>query len=56
LALPFLPLAFLLRGTRFYQIGVVRIGSMLIVALASLWLVQRAFDLAIPGTEWLTPG
>jgi hypothetical protein len=56
IVLPFLPLAFLLRRTRFYQVGVVRIGSMLIIAIASLWLVQRAFDVVIPGTALLTPG
>jgi hypothetical protein len=56
IVLPFLPLAFLLRRTRFYQIGVLRIGSMLIIAIASLWLVQRAFDIVVPGTAWLTPG
>lgn len=56
IVLPFLPLAFLLRGTRFYQIGVVRIGSLMIVAIASLWLVQRAFDIVIPGTALVTPG
>lgn len=56
IVLPFLPLAFLLRKTRFYQIGVVRWGSWLIIAIASLWLVQRAFDMVIPGTGFLTPG
>lgn len=56
IVVPFLPLAFLLRNTRFYQVGVVRIGSMLIMAIASMWLVQRAFDIVIPGTALLTPG
>jgi len=56
IVLPFLPLAFLVRRTRFYQVGVVRIGSMLIMAVATLWFVQRAFDLAVPGTTFLTPG
>ena len=56
IVLPFLPLAFLLRRTRFYQVGVVRVGSMLIIAIAALWLVQRAFDVVIPGTAVLTPG
>jgi len=41
----FLPVAFALRGTRFYQFGVLRIGSMIVAALASWWLVQRMFDL-----------
>ncbi len=55
IVLPFLPLAFLLRKTRFYQVGVLRWGSLLIIAIATLWLVQRAFDVVIPGTAFLTP-
>lgn len=55
IVLPFLPLAFLLRKTRFYQVGVVRWGSVLIVAIATLWLIQRAFNIVIPGTAFLTP-
>ncbi|MEO6138410.1 MAG: HupE/UreJ family protein [Luteimonas sp.] len=55
IVLPFLPLAFLVRKTRFYQVGVVRWGSLVIIAIATLWLVQRAFDVAIPGTGFLTP-
>jgi hypothetical protein len=55
IVLPFLPLAFLARRTRFYQVGVVRWGSLLIIAIATLWLVQRAFDIDIPGTGFLTP-
>lgn len=55
IVLPFVPLAFLVRRTRFYQVGVVRWGSSLIIAIATLWLVQRAFDVVIPGTAFLTP-
>ena len=55
IVLPFLPLAFLVRRTRFYQVGVVRWGSWAIVAVATLWLVQRAFDVVIPYTGFLTP-
>ncbi len=55
IVLPFLPLAFLVRRTRFYQVGIVRWGSLLIIAIATLWLVQRAFDIDIPGTGFLTP-
>jgi hypothetical protein len=29
---------------------------MLIMAVATLWFVQRAFDLTVPGTTFLTPG
>jgi hypothetical protein len=42
----FLPAAFLLRGTSFYRIGVLRAGSLMVAVLASWWLIQRAFDLA----------
>lgn len=55
IVLPFLPIAFLLRKTRFYQVGVLRWGSLAIIAIATLWLVQRAFDVVIPGTAFLTP-
>lgn len=40
----FLPIAFSLRSTRFYELVIVRGGSMLIAVLASLWLTERAFD------------
>ncbi len=53
--LPLLPLAFWVRRSRFYQVGVLRYGSLCIIALASLWLVQRAFDVEIPGLSFLTP-
>ena len=49
IVLAFLPLAFLLRGTRFYRIWLLRLGSALIVLIALGWLVQRAFDVVIPG-------
>ena len=41
----FLPLAFWLRTTKFYQVGVFKWGSVLIALMALYWLVQRAFDL-----------
>jgi hypothetical protein len=55
IVLPFVSLAFLVRRTRFYQVGVVRWGSILIIAIAALWLIQRAFDVVVPGTTFLTP-
>ena len=42
----FLPLAFALRTTGFYRVGVLRFGSLLVALLALWWFVQRAFDLA----------
>ena len=41
----FLPIAFWLRATRFYRVGVLTGGSLLVALLASWWLVQRVFDL-----------
>jgi hypothetical protein len=53
--MPLIMLAFALRKTAFYRIGVLRIGSWMIVAVATLWLCQRVFDVVIPGMEFLTP-
>jgi hypothetical protein len=44
----FLPLAFHLRHGAFYRKAVLLAGSALIAALATLWFIERAFDLA-PG-------
>ena len=41
----FLPVAFALRKTRFYRVGVLTGGSLIVAALASWWLAQRLFDL-----------
>ena len=41
----FLPVAFMLRSTRLYRVGVLIGGSIVIAALASWWLAQRMFDL-----------
>jgi len=53
--MPLIMLAFALRKTAFYRIGVLRIGSWMIVAVATLWLCQRMFDVVIPGMGFLTP-
>jgi hypothetical protein len=45
----FLPIAYRLRMTWFYQRVLVVYGSAAIALIASLWLVQRAFDLRIIG-------
>ena len=39
----FLPFAFKLRPTRFYKVGVLRLGSLVIVALAGIWAWERMF-------------
>ena len=49
IVMAFLPLAFLLRRTRLYRVWLLRFGSALIVLIALGWLVQRAFDVVIPG-------
>jgi hypothetical protein len=43
----FLPVAFALRKTAFYRRFVLVGGSAAIAAVASLWLVERAFDLKL---------
>ena len=55
IVLLFLPLAFLLRRTRFYQVALLRWGSLLIVAIAAGWFAQRAFDTLIPGFSAILP-
>ena len=44
----FLPLAYLLREWRFYPRGGLQVGSALVVAVASVWLVERALNVALP--------
>jgi hypothetical protein len=44
-----IPLAFALRNTRFYRLGVLRAGSALVALVASAWFVERAFDISLPG-------
>lgn len=41
----FLPVAYALRRTAFYRVGVLKGGSILIALLAAWWFAQRAFDL-----------
>jgi len=43
----FLPLAFLLRNTRFYLRGIFVLGSWLTMLVAFIWLLERAFDLKL---------
>ena len=43
----FLPLAYLMRRSAFYRLAVLRIGSLLIAAVAAAWLVERVFDLKL---------
>ena len=43
----FLPLAFVLRHSWFYQRLVVIGGSLLIAAIAAVWLAERAFNFKV---------
>lgn len=43
----FLPIAYGLRHSRFYQHGILKFGSACIALLAGLWLVERLFDTKI---------
>ncbi len=43
----FLPLAYAIRKTSFYRSAIVTAGSSLIVLVATVWLVERVFDLTI---------
>ena len=45
----FLPLAFYLRKTLFYRRAVLFAGSICIMLLASVWLIERVFDLKLLG-------
>ena len=45
----FLPLAFALRRTVFYRRAVMLGGSLVIAALAGVWLVERALDIKVLG-------
>lgn len=44
-----IPLAFTVRQTRFYRVGIMRVGSTLVALVASAWFVERAFDITLPG-------
>lgn len=55
IVLAIMPLAFLVRRTRFYREGVLRWGSAIIIVLATGWLIQRAFDVLIPGFSAILP-
>ena len=43
----FLPLAWALRSTAFYRRGIMTAGSLLIAALALIWLTERLFDVQL---------
>jgi hypothetical protein len=48
----FFPLAFLIRRTWSYQRLVVGFGSIVIAFVASVWLIERSFDLTIGMGSW----
>ena len=45
----FLPIAYALRASRLYQRGLFAGGSTAIALVATLWLMQRAFNLQLIG-------
>jgi hypothetical protein len=47
IVLVFFPLAFALRRTSFYQLLLFRVGSLVIAAIAALWLVERVSNTTI---------
>ncbi len=49
IVLAFVPLAFMLRRTWFYDRIVLRLGSVLIVIIASLWMYERLLNTTIVG-------
>lgn len=53
--LPLIAIAYSMRATHFYRFGVLRVGSWVIILVATLWLIERAFDILIPGPGFLTP-
>lgn len=55
IVLAVMPLAYLIRYTRFYRLIILRWGSLLIIIIASLWLYQRAFGVLIPGVSAILP-
>lgn len=48
----FLPVAFALRGTWAYRRAVLTGGSVAVAAIASVWLIERAFNLSVPGLSF----
>ncbi len=46
----FLPVAFAMRGSRFYRRFVMMGGSLVVAAIAVVWLLERIFNIALlPG-------
>ncbi len=43
----FLPVAYLLRNTRFYRRGIFKSGSIITAVVALFWLIERAFNLRL---------
>lgn len=49
IVIAFLPLAYLLRNTPFYQWGILRAGSVVIAVIALLWMIERVGNVEILG-------
>lgn len=49
IVLVFLPIAYALRDSSFYRLGIFKIGSAAIALIAAIWMVERVFNLEILG-------
>ena len=45
----FLPIAFLLRKTKFYELAILKLGSVLIAVIAIIWMIERIGNFEIIG-------
>jgi hypothetical protein len=45
IVLVFIPLAYLLRDFLFYRAAVLKLGSLAIAVMASVWLIERSFNI-----------
>jgi len=43
----FLPVAFAMRRTAFYRTGLFQVGSAVVVVIATIWLMERSFDISL---------
>lgn len=53
--LALMPIAFLIRRTRLYRLGVVRVGSAIIIFISTCWFIERVFDVSIPVFNTILP-
>lgn len=49
IVLVFLPIAYAFRDTSFYRLGIFKLGSVVIAIIATVWMIERVFNLEILG-------